>query len=97
MSSRNVRIKPADRPKALALRAGLLAARKALEAGERRASAIEKTGRIAMEALDVKPEYFAAVPADTLLSNGDLQGEVLIAVAARVGDVRLIDNELISL
>jgi pantoate--beta-alanine ligase len=97
MSSRNVRIKPADRPKALALQAGLQAARKAIAAGERRASAIEKAGRDAMHSAGVQPEYFAAVPAGTLLSKETLEGEVLIAVAARVGDVRLIDNEIVRI
>jgi pantoate--beta-alanine ligase len=97
MSSRNVRLKPADRQKALALRAGLDAAVRAVSAGERRASAVEKAGREAMVALGVQPEYFAAVPAGTLLSKELLEGEVLIAVAARVGDVRLIDNEIVRI
>jgi pantoate--beta-alanine ligase len=97
MSSRNVRLKPAERPKALALRAGLDAAVKAISAGERRASAVERAGVTAMEGLGVKPEYFAAVPAGTLLSEDILTGDVLIAVAARVGDVRLIDNEIVSI
>jgi pantoate--beta-alanine ligase len=97
MSSRNVRLKPDERPKALSLRAGLEAAGKAISSGERRASAVEKAGRSAMEALGVKPEYFAAVPAGTLLSSETLEGEVLIAVAARVGDVRLIDNEIVRI
>ena len=97
MSSRNVRLKAAERPKALALRAGLDAAVKAISAGERRASAVERAGQAAMEKLGVKPEYFAAVPAGTLLSEDTLTGEVLIAVAARVGDVRLIDNEIVSI
>ena len=97
MSSRNVRLKPGQRPQALALRAGLQAAAKALSAGERRANVVENAGRAAMEALGVKPEYFAAVPAGTLLSEDTLQGDVLIAVAARVGDVRLLDNEIVNL
>ena len=97
MSSRNARLKPGERPKALALRAGLDAALRAVSAGERRASAVEKTGREAMAALGVHPEYFAAVPAGTLLSKEMLEGEVLIAVAARVGDVRLIDNEIVRI
>jgi pantoate--beta-alanine ligase len=97
MSSRNVRLKGADRPKALALRAGLDAAKQAISSGERRASAIEEVGRAAMLALGVQPEYFAAVPAGTLLSRESLEGEVLIAVAARVGDVRLIDNDIVHL
>ena len=97
MSSRNVRLTPADRSRALALRAGLDAAVRAVSAGERRASAVEKAGREAMVALGVQPEYFAAVPAGTLLSKELLEGEVLIAVAARVGDVRLIDNEIVRI
>jgi pantoate--beta-alanine ligase len=97
MSSRNVRLTPGDRPKALALRAGLDAARNAISSGERRAVAIEEAGRQAMAALGVTPEYFAAVPAGTLLSNERLEGEVLIAVAARVGEVRLIDNEIVRI
>lgn len=97
MSSRNVRLKGADRKRALALRAGLEAARRAIAAGERRATAIEEAGRTAMRAMGVEPEYLAAVPAGTLLSEGDLRGEVLIAVAARVGEVRLIDNEIVNI
>lgn len=97
MSSRNVRLKPDERAKALVLRAGLNAALAAISTGERRASAIEAAGRTAMEALGVKPEYLAAVAADTLLSGSELRGDVLIAVAARVGDVRLIDNEIVSI
>ena len=50
-----------------------------------------------MEALGVEPEYFAAVPAGTLLSEESLRGEVLIAVAARIGEVRLIDNEIVHI
>ena len=97
MSSRNVRLNPHDRQRALALRAGLAAAAAAIRGGERRTNAVERAGRAAMEAQGVQPEYFAAVPADTLLSGDALRGEVLLAVAARVGDVRLIDNEIVSI
>ena len=41
----------------------------------------------------VEPEYLGVVPADTLEPVGDVDGEVLVAVAARVGAVRLIDND----
>ncbi|MEO5569091.1 MAG: pantoate--beta-alanine ligase [Gemmatimonadaceae bacterium] len=97
MSSRNVRLKPEERAKALVLRAGLNAVLAAITAGERRASAIEAAGRAAMEAMGVKPEYLAARAAGTLLPMSELRGEVLIAVAARVGEVRLIDNEFVSI
>ena len=97
MSSRNVRLAPSDRARALSLRAGLDAAVAAIHGGERRAPIVEAVGRDAMLARGVQPEYFAAVPATTLLAFDTLQGETLLAVAARVGDVRLIDNELIHI
>ena len=40
----------------------------------------------------VRLEYAEVVAADTLAPLEVLDGEVLVAVAARVGDVRLIDN-----
>jgi pantoate--beta-alanine ligase len=97
MSSRNVRIKDIDRPRALALRAGLDAALAAVKSGERRTDAVERAAREAMQARGVDPEYFAAVPASTLVPAARLSGDVLLAVAARVGDVRLIDNEIVHL
>lgn len=97
MSSRNVRLKAGDRTRALALRTGLEAAAAAIRSGERRTESVERAGRTAMEAMGVVPEYFAAVSADTLLTAETLHGEVLVAVAARVGDVRLIDNEIVSI
>ena len=48
----------------------------------------------------ISPEYFVAVDPETLepLEPLDaLRGDVLLAVAARVGPVRLIDNELLHL
>lgn len=97
MSSRNIRLGKADRVRALALRAGLDAALAAIRSGERRASVVEAAGRAAMTARNVDPEYFAAVAADSALSFDTLHGEILLAVAARVGDVRLIDNELVHI
>ncbi|MDQ3995470.1 MAG: pantoate--beta-alanine ligase [Gemmatimonadota bacterium] len=97
MSSRNVRLGPADRLRALALRRGLDAAEASIAAGERDAAAIARAGRDAMHAHGVKPEYFDVVSADTLEPLDTVAGEVLVAVAARVGPVRLIDNVVVSL
>jgi pantoate--beta-alanine ligase len=97
MSSRNVRLAPADRSRALALRQGLDAAEASVAAGERDAATIARAGREAMRVLGVEPEYFEVVAADTLEPLDTIRGEVLIAVAARVGPVRLIDNVLMSL
>jgi pantoate--beta-alanine ligase len=97
MSSRNVRLGPEDRGRALSLRRGLDAAESAIGAGERDAAAIARTGREAMRARGVEPEYFEVVSATTLTPLDRVTGEVLIAVAARVGPVRLIDNVLLRL
>jgi pantoate--beta-alanine ligase len=45
-----------------------------------------------MRARGIEPEYFAVVDRGSLRPLARLAGEVLIAVAARVGPVRLIDN-----
>jgi pantoate--beta-alanine ligase len=95
MSSRNVRLAPSARQQALALRRGLEAARSSVHNGERAASAIVARGIAAMADLGVEPEYFAVVSPETLQPLDRLDGEALIAVAARVGGVRLIDNEIV--
>jgi pantothenate synthetase len=41
-------------------------------------------------------EYAAVVDPDTLLPLADTTGGALIAVAARLGETRLIDNHLIG-
>ena len=46
---------------------------------------------------DIEPEYFAVVDALSLEPMTTLHGEILLAVAARVGPVRLIDNERIQI
>lgn len=96
MSSRNVRLQGDDRRRALALRHGLDAARDAIVGGEREASRIEAAGRAAMERDGIAPEYFAVANARSLVPLERATGEVLLAVAARVGPVRLIDNDLIQ-
>jgi pantoate--beta-alanine ligase len=96
MSSRNARLTPADRARAVALRRGLDAAEASIAAGERDVTTVARTGREAMRAHGVDPEYFELVSAETLEPLDRVAGEVLVAVAARVGPVRLIDNVVVS-
>jgi pantoate--beta-alanine ligase len=97
LSSRNVRLHGEDRIRALALRRGLDAVRLRAAAGERDVAVLAAAGRAAMAELDVEPEYLELVAPDTLTPVPRLGGEqVLVAVAARVGDVRLIDNDIIN-
>jgi pantoate--beta-alanine ligase len=96
MSSRNVRLKGEDRLRALSLRHGLDAALMAIKHGERGGAAVESAARAAMQMDGIEPEYIAVVDSTTFQPLVELNGEVLIAIAARVGPVRLIDNELVD-
>jgi pantoate--beta-alanine ligase len=96
LSSRNVHLKGADRERAIALKRGLDAARAAIAQGERDPDRIVRTGRAAMTALGVEPEYLAVVRPGDLRPVEAVDATVLIAVAARVGTTRLIDNALVD-
>ena len=97
LSSRNVRLRGDDRRRALALRRGLEAVRACHSAGERDAAILAAIGRAAMAELDVEPEYLELVCPDTLARLPSVgERPVLVAVAARVGAVRLIDNDILD-
>jgi pantoate--beta-alanine ligase len=94
LSSRNVHLSPEDRRRAIALSRALKAAETTVAAGERDAATIAARARRAMD--DVEPEYLALVDPDSFLPINNVNGRVLVAVAARVGDTRLIDNTIIT-
>ena len=48
---------------------------------------------VAMKQPNVEIDYVALVDAHTLVDLKTLEGDVLVAVAAKVGATRLIDNE----
>jgi pantoate--beta-alanine ligase len=92
MSSRNALLSREERRRARALPAALDAARQLARAGERSADALLEGARAALEPFGVKPEYVALVDPETLEPMQALTGTALLALAARVGEVRLIDN-----
>jgi pantoate--beta-alanine ligase len=96
LSSRNVRLTPIDRERALALRRALEAAQEALAGGTRDAAALTAAARAAMDDFHVEPEYLALVDPEDLRPVGTVDQETLLAVAARVGQVRLIDNIVLN-
>jgi pantoate--beta-alanine ligase len=96
LSSRNERLDPVQRERALALSGALEAVRDAVADGERDAAALAAAGRAAMVAQGVEPEYLALVDPETLEPVRELAGHVLVVVAARVGPARLIDNAVID-
>ncbi|MGH9010498.1 MAG: pantoate--beta-alanine ligase [Acidimicrobiia bacterium] len=93
MSSRNRNLSPAEREAATVIHRGLQSGADVVLGGERDAC---KLRRVVANVLTTEPlvrlEYAEVVAVDTLAPLEELNGEVLVAVAARVGDVRLIDN-----
>ncbi len=90
ISSRNQYLTPAQREKALCLSRGLFKVEEMIKNGER---SIEKIKNVlASEMAEVDIDYIEVVNAETIEPLDTIQGDVLIAVAARVGRARLIDN-----
>ena len=71
------------------------AARRAVEDGEREPDAIRASALEAIRAAGIEPEYFELVDPETFVPVAAVGGDVLVAVAARLGATRLIDNALI--
>jgi pantoate--beta-alanine ligase len=94
MSSRNAYLDREDRERAAALWRALRAAES--RAREESLAAGIEAGRAALAAAGIEPEYLEARDPDDLSPVAQLNGRpVLLAVAARVGGARLIDNVLI--
>jgi len=95
MSSRNAYLEPADRERATALSRALAAAERG--AREDSLAAGLEAARAELAAAGIEPEYLEARDAETLEAVERLGDRpVLVAVAARVGAARLIDNVLIQ-
>jgi pantoate--beta-alanine ligase len=94
MSSRNRRLAPDERQRAVALSRALRAAEAAVATGERDAAAIAAAARAEMNG--VEPEYLALVDPESFQPVQIVDGRVLVAVAARIGVTRLIDNTIVQ-
>lgn len=98
MSSRNIYLEPEEREAATALFRSLTAARELICSGERDALAIrEAIGEVISAEPLVSLEYMSICGNIYLEPLSELSGEVLIALAARVGKARLIDNMVFEL
>jgi len=97
LSSRNAYLRDDERERATALSRALRAAERAVDDGETSAAGALAAARAELEAAGIEPEYLEARDAETLAETQNFNGRpVLIAVAARVGAARLIDNLVIG-
>lgn len=92
MSSRNVYLDPVARQRATALNRALDAAQALHEEGERDAARIRNAAARVLEEEGIAPEYLELGDAETLDAVTDTRRDTLLAVAARIGAARLIDN-----
>ncbi|MFL5512802.1 MAG: pantoate--beta-alanine ligase [Gemmatimonadales bacterium] len=93
LSSRNAYLNADERRQALALSRSLLAAHRSFCEGEREAPRLEQHMRRVLEAEPaVRVEYIAIVEPEGLSPISTADGRTIVAIAARIGSTRLIDN-----
>jgi pantoate--beta-alanine ligase len=92
-SSRNSRLDTQERRSAAVLHRALEEARSLIEGGERSAEAIRRAVRKILESeRRTKVDYADVVDADTFQPLERLSGRVVVPVAVRIGNTRLLDN-----
>ena len=96
MSSRNVRLSPADRERARAVPRGIERAVRLAEAGESDPALLVGEFMREAEAVGARVEYAEIRHPETLEAISSLEARGLFAVAVWIGDVRLIDNAILA-
>jgi len=93
MSSRNAYLNPQQRKQAAVLYRSLMRVQMLVDRGETNSSELLAAGKsVIAEESAVRLDYFEIVGRDTLEPLADVREGALIAVAAHVGETRLIDN-----
>lgn len=96
LSSRNRYLDQAARTRARSIPGALDAARAQFAAGDTDAAEVLARMEQVLLAAGARPDYVAAVEPDTLLPVKHLRTGVVLLVAARIGDTRLIDNAVLD-
>ena len=96
MSSRNLYLSPEQRKQALVLYRSLMRVQLSSDRGEKNAARlIAAAKQVIAEEQAVRLDYFEIVDNDTLEPLDDVSRGALVAVAAYLGQTRLIDNILL--
>ena len=96
LSSRNAYLSEDERERALGLSRALRAAEQAVAAGRLEADDVLAAAREQLAAHGVDPEYLELRSSKDLSPVQRVNGSPLLAVAARVGRARLIDNTILG-
>jgi len=96
MSSRNVYLDADARAQATALNKALAAAAAAVAGGETAAGPVLTAARDVLADAGIDPEYLELRHPDDLRRLDRIERAALLAVAARVGRARLIDNRILE-
>jgi pantoate--beta-alanine ligase len=97
MSSRNARLTPAGRAAAPVLRRALIAGANAVRAGERSGAAVrEAMVRVLGTEARATADYVSVADLESLAELDDVAGRALLSLAAKIDEVRLIDNERVT-
>jgi pantoate--beta-alanine ligase len=96
MSSRNAYLTPTERERAVALSRALRAAEQTVADGQVDAAAVIAAARGELDEAGIDPEYLELRSASDLAPAERVNGSTLLAVAARVGRARLIDNTMLK-
>jgi len=96
LSSRNAYLGGDERERALALSRALRAAEEAVAGGTIEADAVLAAARAKLDEAGLEPEYLELRSAHDLSEVERVNGSTLLAVAARVGRARLIDNAILG-
>jgi pantoate--beta-alanine ligase len=93
MSSRNAYLAPDERRRAALLSAALRQAQALFARGERQTDLLRETVRAALaDELGIELQYVEAVHPDTFVPIAEIAHRAVLALAAKVGSTRLIDN-----
>ena len=97
MSSRNAYLSHEDRKNSLALSGALHAAERVLSSGARDPRQLVEAARRCLETTpEIELEYVEAVDAKTLEAVERIERPVVVAIAARVGGTRRMDNIVLN-
>lgn len=96
MSSRNVYLDAESRERATALHRALAAAAASVDRGETGADAVIGAAREVLDTVGIVPEYLELRSPDDLRELDRVETTALLAVAAKVGRARLIDNRILE-